>query len=139
LAVARKQLANFGDGVYAVMLAPLTEPGMVAQSIAQTLGVQEFPGQPIDAALASYLQRQSVLLILDNFEHLLPAATLVSTLLERCPKLSILVTSRVALRLHGEHEYPVQPLDLPDPTTADATTLLASSATQLFVQRSQES
>ena len=89
-------------------------------------------------SLAAALRQAEVLLVLDNFEHVLPAAPLVSDLMARCPRLKVLVTSRVLLRVAGEYALPVPPLTLPDVgdhVPLDA--LMRSAAVQLFAQRGQ--
>jgi non-specific serine/threonine protein kinase len=104
---------DFADGITFVELAPLSDPDLVATTIAQALVVQEAPGQPLLAQIKAYLRDKQHLLVLDNFEHLLAAAPLVTDLLRAAPRLTVLVTSRAVLRLSGEHEYPVLPLNVP--------------------------
>ncbi|HLU10634.1 MAG TPA: LuxR C-terminal-related transcriptional regulator [Oceanobacillus sp.] len=131
-------LGDFPDGVYFVSLAPLSAPSLVANAIAQTLDVQETGGQNIEEMLKSYLREKRLLLVLDNFEHLLPAAPLVSELLKATPNLKVLATSREALRVYGEQEYPVPPLSQPDVNYGgDLSTLSEVEAVALFVKRAQ--
>jgi non-specific serine/threonine protein kinase len=104
--------AEFPDGVWFVPLVPLADPSLVAGAVAQTLGVREAPERPAAAALTAFLRDRRVLLVLDNFEHLLPAAPLVVRLLAACPAAKALVTSRALLRVSGERVYPVPPLSL---------------------------
>jgi len=113
LRVASEVLNDFADGVYFVDLAPIKDPGLVANAIAAVLGVTESVSQPLTETLKHRLQHQRLLLLLDNFEHLLPAALLVSDLLAAASNVKILVTSREALHLYGEQEYFVPPLALP--------------------------
>ncbi len=112
--VAANLLDHFVDGVYFVSLAPISDPELVSAAIAQTLGVREAAGQPIQASLQAYLHDRQLLLVLDNFEQILAAAPLVSALLTTCQRLKVLVTSRATLHLYGEQEFPVPPLALPD-------------------------
>src|SRR5262249_17787128 len=104
LRVAAELLHDFADGVFFVELAPLTDPALVIPTIAHTLGVGETEGRPVEERLASYLQDRLLLLLLDNFEQVLAAGRGVAGLLGTCPGLKVLVTSRAALRLSGEHE-----------------------------------
>jgi predicted ATPase len=112
--VAAELLDDFVNGVYFVDLAPLRDPNLVASSIAQTLGLREAVGQPLLERLRSYLHDKALLLLLDNFEQVADAASLLAELLAGCPLLKIVVTSRASLHLRGEKEFPVSPLALPD-------------------------
>jgi len=106
-------LDQFRDGIYLVELAGLQSADLVVGTIAQVLSVHIASGRsPLDA-IQRWLAERSILLILDNFEHLLEAAPTVVDLLERCAALTVLVTSRTRLSLYGEHEYVVSPLVLP--------------------------
>jgi len=136
IAVARDVQPAFGDGAAFVDLAPIGEPALVPATIAQTLGVTERVGQPLLETLTEALQTKRLLLLLDNFEHLLDAAPLVVALLEACPGLKALVTSRAALHVRGERLYGVPPLLLPDLTQRAARGVLARTpAVALFVER----
>ncbi len=138
LAVAEALLEEFPAGVWFVPLAAVADPGFVPAAIAAALGVREAPGTPLSETLAAYLREKPLLLLLDNFEHLLDAAPLVSELIVRCPLLTVLATSRAALRLSGEHELPVPPLALPETKAAPApAVLLGSPAVALFCTRAQ--
>jgi predicted ATPase len=107
-------------------------------SIARTLGLRERAGQPDIELLRQALRERRCLLVLDNFEHLLPAAVDVAGLLQTCPLLTVLVTSREPLHLRWEVEFPVAPLALPDPTRAtDVHDVAESAAVALFVLRAQ--
>ncbi|WP_119070588.1 tetratricopeptide repeat protein [Aggregatilinea lenta] len=137
LEVARALADRYRDGVRFVPLAPVGDPQLVMNSIAQALDVKESRA-PLERALKADLQARHMLLVLDNFEHVLDAALLLSDLLAAAPDLALLVTSRETLRLYGEHEFPVPPLDLPPRTTRPtAADVRASEAVQLFVQRAQ--
>ena len=138
LQVAADLLDYFEDGVFFVALAAISDPALVASAIAQTLGLREAGARPITDALAVHLRERHLLLVLDNFEQVLPAATLVADLLGACRGLKVLVTSRAALRLRGEHEFPVPPLALPEPGRRPAQELSAYAAVALFVQRATE-
>ena len=138
LQVAAELIDQFADGVCFVSLAPIGDPGLVASTVAQTLGLREMGGGPLLVSLKAYLRDRSLLLVLDNFEQVLTAAPLVAELLTACPGLKVLVTSRAALRLSGEHESPVPPLELPDPThLPDLEALSQYEAVTLFIQRAR--
>ncbi|MBV9357343.1 MAG: helix-turn-helix domain-containing protein, partial [Chloroflexi bacterium] len=143
LCLATAVAERFEDGVVFVPLASVFEPELVLPTLAQRLGVPEIgPRAPL-AALRDYLHTRHVLLVLDNFEHLLPAGPLLLELLADCPRLRMLVTSRSALRLSGEQEYEVPPLALPDagwqcPAEADPIAALQSfEAARLFIERAR--
>jgi predicted ATPase/DNA-binding XRE family transcriptional regulator len=137
-AVAERLEATFADGVYMVDLAPLTDPALVANSIAQALGVKETAGQPLLKLLRQHLEERHLLLVLDNFEQVLEAGGLVAELLSACPSLTMLITSRRPLRLHGEQQFAVPPLALPAAEQAiTPEAALQFEAIQLFVQRAQ--
>jgi len=129
----------FPSGVYFVPLAPISDPGLIASIIAQTLGVRETGGVPPLVTLKEYLQnslRAPMLLLLDNFEHLIPAAPTVAELLNIGFQLKVLVTSRAPLHVYGEHEFPVPSLALPDPQSVAPPEVLSQfSAVALFIQR----
>ena len=136
-------LDHFVDGVYFVSLASIRDPGLVCSAIVQTLGVHEAPGQALQESLRAYLCDRQLLLVLDNFEQILAAAPLVSALLSECRRLKVIVTSRAALRLYGEHEFPVSPLVLPGPErltalgTDSTVSLTEFAAIELFCQRAR--
>ena len=127
----------FPDGVVFTPLAQIIDPGLVPAAVARALGLPEVPGLSPHAQLVHALHAKCLLLLLDNLEHLLPAAAWVAELLEAVPGLTILVTSRVNLRVYGEHEFRVPPLRLPSSTEQDVAELLRSEAVQLFVQRAR--
>ncbi len=128
----------FADGVAFVSLAMLNDPEFVMGTIAQTLEVLVPVGATPLAAVTAFLREREALLVLDNFEQVLPSALQVVELLGACPGLRVLVTSRAALRVRGEHELVVTPLPLPDPRlTPDIDTLLACASVALFVERAQ--
>jgi predicted ATPase/transcriptional regulator with XRE-family HTH domain len=115
-------------------LTPLRDPGLVLSAIAQRLGVDERDAAPLPDRLAAALRARQLLLLLDNFEHLLTARDSVLALLEACPQVLALVTSRVALDVRGSREYPIAPLALPA-DDGQPDTLAGSPAAQLFVER----
>src|SRR5258708_6373975 len=136
LAAAHDLVPDFTHGVSFVNLAAISEPDFMLPAIAQTLGLREAdtrsPLEVLQAALADH----SLLLLLDNFEQVLAAAPPLADLLSACPWLKLLVTSRAALRLSGEHELAVLPLALPDLAQLPAPeTLSQYSACALFVER----
>jgi len=144
LQVAAELGGEFSDGAWFVPLAPVADPQLVLATLAQTLGVREAAGQPLDERLREELRERRLLVVLDNFEHLLAAAPAVTGLLAACPNLAVLVTSRAALRVSGEQIYEVPPLATPDlATLQDATLpagedgLLANDAVALFVARAR--
>ena len=132
--VAQRVAGDFADGAVFVDLAPLRDPGLVLSAIAQRLGVDERDAAPLPGRLAAALRPRQLLILLDNFEHLLAARDSVLTLLEACPQVVMLVTSRVALDVRGGREYPVAPLALPG-ASAGPDTLSGSPAVQLFLER----
>ena len=140
LRVAEEVGANFPDGIAFLALAPLAEPALVLDAIARALAVTGLSdASPLDT-LVSALRGRRLLLLLDNFEHLTDAAPDVAALLAACPSLVVLVTSRSPLRVRGEQEYRVPPLDLPQPGIGtDPDAALASDAVRLFVARARES
>jgi predicted ATPase/DNA-binding CsgD family transcriptional regulator len=105
---------DYPDGVYFVRLAPVRDPGLVLSSIAQGIGLQDPRDRPLAEHLGSYLRDRKLLIVLDNFEHLLPAAAVVAELLSEADGLRIVVSSRAPLRVSGEQECPVPPLALPE-------------------------
>lgn len=137
LQIAHDLAEDFPDGVYFVPLAPLRDAPQVATTIAQTLGLQAAQPEQTLERLQIALGRRRLLLVLDNFEQVLAAAPLLAELLRSVHALTIFVTSRVALRLSGEYEYPVPPLALPTPEQTQITAVVQSPAVALFVARAQ--
>lgn len=126
------------DGVWLVKLESVADHNLVISTIAATLGVKETAGQRLEESLAAHLRERHLLLLLDNFEHLLPAAPLLTTLLQAAPRMKLLVTSRAPLHLYGEHEFPVSPLEPPTAGPARSVdALVAYPAVLLFVERAQ--
>jgi predicted ATPase/class 3 adenylate cyclase len=138
LQAAADLLEVFPDGAFFIELAPLTDPALVPSTVASALGVREEGGQPLVEALAAFLRDRRLLLSLDNFEHLLPAAPVVSDLLRACPEVKILATSRAPLHVRGEREYPVPTLAVPDSSRSQpGAYLIKYDAVRLFVERAQ--
>src|ERR1700677_4739575 len=137
--VASGLVERFPGGTYFVPLSAVSDAGLIASVILQTLGMREAGGQSPLEILKKNLQdslRRPVLLVLDNFEHLVKAAPTVAELLAAGPNLKILVTSRAALHVYGEHEFPVPPLGLPDSHSTPSVEVLSQCpAVALFVQR----
>jgi len=138
LAVAKKLERFFRDGIYFVPLAPVSDPRLVLDGIARALGIKEAK-DGISRALIEFLQDKSILLVLDNFEHLIPAAPQVTELLTAAPHIKALVSSREILHLYGEHEFPVPPLEVMDvrhlPTTETLSLYKRFAAIKFFMER----
>jgi predicted ATPase/class 3 adenylate cyclase len=136
LAVAGAEESRYPDGAVFVDLAPIVNPDLVPSAVADRLGVPPSAGRSPTEAVVRHLSERKQLLVLDNFEQVLPAASFVTALLAGCPELHTLVTSRAPLRLEGEQEWPVPPLSLPDPSAPETMESLAScEAIQLFTDR----
>ena len=144
LAIAAEVVGDFADGVAWIELASLRgNPehalGLVASAVAATLALRETGDRPPVEALAEALAKRNMLLVLDNFEHLLPATPLVAELLAAAPDLAVLATSRAPLRLRGERERSVAPLAVP-PGASEVPSLAGLAgvaAVRLFVERAQ--
>jgi predicted ATPase/class 3 adenylate cyclase len=133
---ASRQLDRFPDGVFFVDLSPLTDPTLVFSAIAGVLKVREMPGRDLDTSLRRHLEDLNVLLVLDNFEQLVDGSSAVGDLLDAAPGLTVLATSRIGLRLSGEYEYQLAPLELPaQERRGDAAQLVSSESVRLFVDR----
>ena len=138
LQVAAEVLDDFPDGVFFVPLAPLTDPALVLPAIAAALGLREEVGQPLADRLRDVVAARTVLLVLDNIEHLTEAAPAVGHLLESAPRLKVLATSRTPLHLRAEHEYPVPPLSLPHRQPLPPLEQLPHyESVRLFIERAQ--
>jgi predicted ATPase/predicted Ser/Thr protein kinase len=137
--VAGGLVENFPGGAHFVPLSPVTDPALMASAIVQALGIREAGAQSPLEILKRNLTASLLaptLLVLDNFEHLMAAAPAVAELLAAAPHLKTLVTSRAALHVYGEHEFPVPPLALPDSKSAPSLEALSKfPAVALFVQR----
>lgn len=138
LQVAAESIEEFRDGVFFVTLAPITEPGLVISTIAQTLGIAESGGRSVLESVKDYVHSRQMLLLFDNFEQVVSAAPLVVELLGASSQVKILVTSREGLRVRGEREYPVPPLALPNlAEVASLESISHYAAVELFIQRAQ--
>jgi len=138
LQVAAYALREFRDGTFFVDLGSVISADLVMPSIAKTLSVEEGAGRSILDSLKAYLRDRQLLLVLDNFEHVLATAAQVADLLSACAGLKVLVTSREALHLRGERQLPVPPLALPDRSRAQpADQLIRYEAIRLFIERAQ--
>jgi predicted ATPase/class 3 adenylate cyclase len=138
LQAAAELTQDFEEGVFFVSLAAIRDPELVVPAVAGTLGVKEAGGQPLLESLEYYLDEKNILLMVDNFEQVLEAAPMVTELLSTAPNLKVLATSRIPLRLYGEHEYSVPPLALPDPEQPPSVESLTQyEAVRLFVERAQ--
>jgi predicted ATPase/class 3 adenylate cyclase len=138
LQAAAELVDGFADGVFFASLATLTDPALVPAAIAAALGIREEGAQPLAERLREFLAAKRLLLVVDNIEHLVEAAPELGRLLETSPHLTLLVTSRVPLRLRAEREYPVPPLSLPrrkPPPSAEQ--LSQYEAVRLFIDRAQ--
>lgn len=138
LEVAQRLADEFGPDLYYVSVESVTSPELLLRTIADSLQVRlEGIRGPLDA-LVGYLRERRSLLLLDNFEQVVDAAAQVAALLDQCPRLQVLVTSRQVLRLRAEREFPVPPLDVPaEDIDAEQVMSRVPSAVQLFVQRAQ--
>src|SRR6266511_2359098 len=138
LQVAAELIDEFEDGVFFVPLAPIRDPGLVAPTIAQTLKIKDDAGKSVAEILQDFLRDKHMLLLLDNFEHVMEAASLVTELLAAAPGVKNLITSREMLNLYGEHLFEVPPLALPDlKRLPPAEALSEFAAVELFTKRSQ--
>jgi predicted ATPase/DNA-binding XRE family transcriptional regulator len=135
LAVGRRLRATFRDSVYLVSLTGIRDPERVPATVAGVFGVRERRDGDLVQLVVDSLAPRALLLIVDNFEHLLPAAPFLEQLLGGCPSLRLLVTSRARLHLYGEHEYALAPLPLPEPD--DIAAAADSPAVQLFCARAR--
>ncbi|HEX5991335.1 MAG TPA: helix-turn-helix domain-containing protein [Thermomicrobiales bacterium] len=136
IAVASEMQGTFPDGIVFVDLSPLTDPDLVVPAVAAALGVRESPGLPLLNTLVAYIASKQLLLLLDNCEQLLAAAPDLTALLENCPGVTMLATSRTVLRVRGEHAFPLAPLPLPAGDWLPALEELAQvPAMALFIER----
>ena len=137
LEVACDLVGLFPDGVWLVELAPLYEPELVSRAVAEALGVSERPNEPLIATLVDACRGKTVLLVLDNCEHVLyAAASLADTLLDACSGLKVLATSREPLNVAGETNRLVSPLGVPDPRREPTAALLeGTESSRLFLMR----
>ena len=136
IALAAEVAGDYPDGVYFVPLAPIRDPGLVPSTIAQSIGLQDARDRPLMEHLVSQLRDRQLLIVLDNFEHLLASAPVVTRLLQETSALRILVSSRSSLRVSGEQECPVPPLGVPAVAARPtAASLAACESVCLFAER----
>jgi predicted ATPase len=137
--VAEVIRGEFADGAVFVSLAAVRDPALVAPTIALGLRVETTGDEPLNDRLCRHFQHKEQLFILDNFEQVVAAAPLLSTLLADCPRLKLVVTSRSVLRLSGERVFTVPPLGLPEPAVAapSLADVANAEAVRLFVERAQ--
>ncbi|PZS00436.1 MAG: hypothetical protein DLM69_06415, partial [Candidatus Chloroheliales bacterium] len=136
--VARLALTDCPDGVFFVALESITDANLVIPTIAQTLDLHQGGGQSLLDTLKDYLSGKQMLLVLDNFEQVIAAASEIAELLKAAPKVKALTSSRVSLGVYGEREYPVPPLGLPDlKHLPSAEQLEQYTAIALFTQRAR--
>jgi predicted ATPase/DNA-binding NarL/FixJ family response regulator len=136
LQVALEIEAHFSDGACFIDLSSVRDPSMVASALAQEFGVRDTGDQPLEQRLATAIRSKHLLLVIDNFEQILAGSSAIASLLGACQDLTVLVTSREALRLRGEQIYPVDPLPLP----AEQASLLDVSendSVRLFCERAR--
>jgi predicted ATPase/class 3 adenylate cyclase len=135
---ARSMAGDFVDGAWFVDLAPLTDASLIVPTVARTLGLTEQSIRPTIDRLKDHLGGRQLLLLLDNFEHLLVASSVVKDLLAAAPRLKVLITSRSILNLYGEQDFPVAPLGLPEPSAwVDPSRLGEYGAVALFIERAR--
>lgn len=138
LQIASELHTDFADGICFVPLAAVLDPALVTPAIAQALNVRELPGQALFITLQEFLRDRQLLLLLDNFEQVVKAATVVRDLLVTAPGLKVLITSREVLHLYGEQEFSVPPLRAPDVRALPPAERIAHfPAIALFVERAQ--
>ena len=136
LQLAAEAIGDYPDGVFFVPLGPIDDANMVAPAIVQALGMREAVNQPPVARLTEYLRDRRLLMVLDNFEQVQDAGTLVGELLRASPGLRVVVTSRSPLHIYGEREFPVPPLGLPDAGAVPEPAELARyESVALFLER----
>ncbi len=136
--VAADNLQHYKDGVWLVELTSILSASEVPSAIALALQIPVSPGTEADlrAQITAYLRDRRILLVLDNFEHVIEGARFVSALLRDCPQIACLVTSRQLLQIAGEREYPVEPMELP-PADVSVANCLNYESMRLFVERGQ--
>ncbi|HUS15165.1 MAG TPA: LuxR C-terminal-related transcriptional regulator [Chloroflexia bacterium] len=140
LQVAAQVAAAWADGVRFCPLAAVSDADLIVPTINQALGLRDTSGSAPLSVLKDYLRDRHLLLVLDNFEHLVAAAPLIADLLGACPRLAVLTTSRAPLRVRGEYEFPVLPLALPESGALGAGPLVVMEqypAVALFIERAQ--
>ncbi|MGH7724928.1 MAG: protein kinase domain-containing protein [Candidatus Eiseniibacteriota bacterium] len=139
LKLAENVLPSFPDGVWLVDLAPLSDASRVELATAVALGLREEPGRPLTQTLIEHLERRSVLLVLDNCEHLVAAcANMATLLLHACPDVRLIATSREALGVEGEHVESIPSLELPGERARGAEAHRAFESVRLYIERARQ-
>ncbi len=137
LQLAAEVIGGFSDGVYFVPLAPVGNPDLVLSSIAQGIGLRDVGDRPLLDRLRSHLESARVLLLLDNFEHLIASAPVVAHILQATAELRIVVTSRAPLHVSGEQEFDVPPLQVPDQASVTVAAVAGCESVRLFAERAR--
>ncbi|HEX3722363.1 MAG TPA: tetratricopeptide repeat protein, partial [Nitrolancea sp.] len=137
LAIIDSLQDGFPDGTAFVDLSPLRSAELVAPTIAQSLGLREAGESDAQHLVLDYLLGRQMLLVLDNFEHVIPAAVLVGEIRDRCPGVAMLITSRIPLRLRGEQQFRVPPLETLTTRSSSYEEIAESASVQLFRTRAQ--
>ena len=135
IAVATDVVDDFSDGIAFVNLAPITNPNLVLDTIAGALGLRDMGAESLRERLIDVLAARRLLLVLDNFEQVVTAGPQLRVLLDTCPGVALLITSRIRLRLSGEREFPVAPLPLSISTRVEVAGV--SDAVRLFTERAR--
>ncbi|MGD9711859.1 MAG: tetratricopeptide repeat protein [Thermomicrobiales bacterium] len=135
--VARQVRPLFPDGVFFIELVVVRDSEMVPETVARSLGVEAYSAETMNDAILRGLADRRLMLVLDNFEQVMPAAPFVAQLLRHCPGVSVMITSRAPTGIAGEIVFDLGPLDLPDPS-ADADQLPLNESIQLFVERAHD-
>lgn len=140
--VANDVAGMFAQGAAFADLSVVSDPNDLLSTLATSLGIPETAGSSVITRLISTLRQKNILLVIDNFEHMLDTAAQLVQVLSNAPQVKMLVTSREALRISGEHEFTVAPLSLPqkdenNPTALGSSQLMDYAAIQLFAQRAQ--
>lgn len=140
LELGRSSLGSFPDGVWLVKLSPITDPNLIVPEIGRVVEAPDRAEGLSAAALQEHIADRKMLLILDNFEHLVTAAPLVGELLAACPNLKILVTSRAVLHLRGEYEFAAPTMHVPEPgAICRPDTWMSYESVRLFDERARAS
>lgn len=136
--ISESLLGDFKDGVYVVLLASISDATLVSSAIARALGINETPSTPVMECLKDFLSSKKMLLVLDNYEQIVSSANILSELLDYCPDIKILVTSRIVLQIKNETEYFVPPLALPGSNYGKSISSLSQyPAVKLFIERAK--
>ena len=138
LRLARDVSGHFADGVHCIDLSAVTDADQLLPTMAASLGARESEGRPALEAIVQTIAARHMLVVLDNVEQVVGGAVVLADLLARCPRLTALVTSRIRLRIRGEHEFFVAPLAVPHAGDTDETSIRESPAVTLFIRVATE-